>query len=149
MPRRALIVLVALVAAGVCAAVALAAQPKSEGFYGGTFKNGKNYVNFLVDTSNKITVADVQYVCKGKSVIAPSSKRFRPRRISSTGAFSFTYKSRIISNDGHARKVARGRVTIRGRFVTRTRAKGTARVKSTKCPKRKQGFVARGPQIEG
>jgi hypothetical protein len=149
MPRRVLIVFVALVAAGVFAAVALAAQPKSEGFYGGTFKNGKNYVNFLVDTSNKITVADVQYVCKGKSVIAPSSKRFRPRRISSTGAFSFTYKSRIISNDGHARKVARGRVTIRGRFVSSTRAKGTARVKSTKCPKRKQGFVARGPQIEG
>jgi hypothetical protein len=149
MSKRLLITTAVLAIAGVCAVGAFAAQPKSEGFYGGTFKDGKNYVNFLVDTSNKIPVVDVQYVCKGKSVIAPTSKRFRPRRISSTGAFSFTYKSRIISNDGHARKVARGRVTIRGRFVSSTRAKGTARVKSTKCPKRKQGFVARGPQIEG
>jgi hypothetical protein len=149
MPKKLLIVVTAVVAAGVLAAVALAAQPKSEGFYGGEFKNGKNYVDFLVDKSNKITVVDVQYVCKGKPVIARSSKRFRPRKISSTGAFSFTYKTRILSNDGKARKVARGRVTIEGRFYKPTAADGTARVKSEKCPKREQRFTARGPQIEG
>ena len=149
MPKRLFITAAALVALAVFATVALAAQPKSEGFYGGAFKNGKNYVDFLVDKSNKITVADVQYRCKGKSVIAPTSQRFRPRNISPTGDYSFSYKTRIISNDGKARKVARGRVTIAGRFVTPTRAEGTARVKSEKCPKRKQRFVAKGPQIEG
>src|SRR3954447_4339984 len=149
MVKRLLTTAVLLVLGGACAVGAFAAQPKSEGFYGGAFKNGKNYVSSLVDKSHKITVADVQYRCKGKSVIAPSSMRFRPRKISSSGAFSFTYKSRIISNDGQARKVARGRVTVEGRFVSPTKVDGTARVKSTKCPKRERPFTGNGPQIEG
>jgi hypothetical protein len=143
------VAVVLVVSAALLGGVALAAQPKSEGFYGGEFKNHKNYVNLLVDTSNKITQADVQYVCKGKPVVASTRQSFRPHKISSTGAFTLKFKARIISNDGKARKVASGRVTIAGRFATSTRVEGTARVKSTKCPKRKQRFVAKGPQIEG
>jgi hypothetical protein len=149
MRKRALTLFAVAVLAGAFTAVALAAQPKSEGFYGGAFKNGKNYVSFLVTKSDKIATADVQYRCKGKSVIAHTGQKFKPRPLSSTGAFELEFKARITSNDGKGRKVGSGRVRIVGRFVTSSRAEGTARVKSEKCPKRKQAFVANGPQIEG
>jgi hypothetical protein len=130
------------------AAAALAAQPKGEGQYAGTFANGKNYVSFYV-RKGKIALANVQYACKGKSVLATTTTKFKSAAISSSGAFVIKYKTRIVSNDGQSKKVASGRATIAGRFVSPTKAKGTARVKSTKCPKRKQAYTARGPQVEG
>jgi hypothetical protein len=134
---------------GALAAAALAAQPKGGGFYGGTFSNGKNYVAFFVRTNSQITMANVQYQCKGKPVVAATGKGFKPRKVSTNGEFVIAYKATIRRNDVSGKRIGTGRARIVGHFVSRTKAVGTARVKSTKCPKAKQSFSAHGPQIEG
>ena len=131
------------------AATALAAQPKGGGFYGGTFKNGKNYVVIFVNTNSQITRVYVQYQCKRKPVVAATPKGFKPRKTASNGDFAISFKTKIRANDINGKQVASGRARIVGHFVSRTKAVGTARVKSSKCPKAKQRFTANGPQIEG
>jgi hypothetical protein len=149
-PNRIVAALALTGVAGALAAVAFAAQPKSDGSFGGTFANGKNYVSFYAQKKKRrITLANVQYVCKGKGVLASITTKFKPATISPDGSFVIKFKSRIIRNEGKQTKVASGRVRIVGRFVSGTRAKGTARVKSRKCPKRKQRFTVRGPHVEG
>ena len=147
MALKRLAPLIALaVAGGVMAAVAFAEQPKADGTYGGTFNNGKNYVSFYARKSGTVQFPNLQYRCKGKNVAASASPNLKPRKIAADGSFVIAYKARIVTSDGNApRKVASGRARIEGRFVSSTHVKGTARVRSKKCPKRKRGFLARGP----
>jgi hypothetical protein len=152
MQRKRVTCLALLVAACVLAlaAGALAAEPKATGAYGGAFKNGKNYVAIYARKSGKVTLGNVQYSCKGKPVIAQTPNKFRPRKLTSNGSFVLKFKATIRNNGVNGgQKVASGRVTIRGRFVSSTRVDGSALVKSKKCPKRKRPFTANGPQIEG
>ena len=134
---------------GALAAAALAAQPKGGGFYAGPFKNSKNYVVLFVKTNAQITKVYIQYRCKGKRVVATTPGSFDPVKVASNGDFVISYKAKIHANDINGKKVASGRARVVGHFVSRTKAVGTARVKSTKCPKAKQRFHAKGPQVEG
>src|SRR5215212_445437 len=117
----------ALLAALTCmlATAALAAQPKSPGSYGGTFKGGKGYVSFFVKQGGAIRYARVQYTCKGKSAAIETSPSFDPVRVSGEGRFVIKYKGDVL--DEQFKKTGKvGRVRISGRFRKSTVARGKA-----------------------